>query len=62
MVRWWGYIDCPDEDAFIVFMSETDEFLAAGIDERGEEHVECFNLWPGKEVIDRIRQREANVL
>jgi hypothetical protein len=62
MVRWWWYIDRPDEYAFIVFMSETDEFLAACIEERGEEHVECFNLWPGKEVIDRIRQREANVL
>jgi len=45
-----------------VSVSQTDEFLAAGIDERREEHIERFNLGPGEEVIDRIRQREANVL
>lgn len=56
------YIDCPHENAFIVFVGETDEFLAAWLNERGKEHVERFYLWPREEMLDCIRQRETDVL
>lgn len=48
------YVDCPDKDAFVMSMGETDEFLAVWLDERGKEHVERFYLWPSEEVIDCI--------
>jgi hypothetical protein len=56
------YVDCPDEDAFVVFMGETDEFLPVWLDERRKEHVERFHLWPGEKVVHCIWQRKTNVL
>jgi hypothetical protein len=35
-----GYIDSPDENAFVTLVGKTNEFFPVGVHERGEKHVE----------------------